>query len=243
VGARFATTQWSQVLAARDPTDTESRRALASLCEAYWYPLYAYVRSQGHDPEESRDLTQAYFGYLLEKNILEDVEPSKGRFRSFLLASLKHFVANELRREHTLKRGGGTQTISLDTAEAENRYGLEPVDRLTSEQVYEHRWALTVLERSLARLKAAWSEGERERQFEHLKPHLTGQEPRIPYREVAAELGMTEVALRGAMHRLRQRFGELIRDEIAETVANPNEVDDEVRHLLAVVGPWESRRE
>ena len=246
MSARFATTQWSQVLAARDATGTKSRQALAALCEAYWYPLYAYVRSplcQGHDPDESRDLTQAYFAYLLEKNILEDVEPSKGRFRSFLLASLKHFVANELRKERTLKRGGGTQTLSLDTEAAENRYGLEPVERLTPEQVYEHRWALTVLERAGERLNAEWAEGERARQFEHLKPHLTGQEPRTGYRELASELGMTQVALRGALHRMRQRFGELIRDEIAGTVANPDEVDDEVRHLLAVVGPWEAHRE
>ena len=243
MGAKFATTQWSQVLAARDPTDTESQRALASLCEAYWYPLYAFVRSQGHDPDESRDLTQAYFAYLLEKNILKDVDPSAGRFRSFLLASLKHYVSNERRKQSALKRGGGTRTISLDTEDAEKRYGMEPVEQRTPEQVYEHRWALTVLQRAVERLETEWAEGERRKQFEHLKSHLTGQEPRIPFREVASELGMTEVAVRGAMYRLRQRFGQLIRAEIAETVANPDEVDDEVRHLLAVVGPWESDRE
>jgi RNA polymerase sigma-70 factor (ECF subfamily) len=243
MGAQFATTQWSQVLAAKDPTGTESQKALASLCEAYWYPLYAYVRSQGHDPEESRDLTQSYFAYLLEKNILEDVDPSAGRFRSFLLATLKHYVAKERRKQDALKRGGGTKTISLDKEDAESRYGLEPAARLTPEQVYENRWALTVLERAMQHLETEWKDGERPKQFQHLKPHLTGQEPRIPFREVAAELEMTEGAVRGAMHRLRQRFGQLIRDEIAETVANPDEVDDEVRHLLAVVGPWESDRE
>ncbi len=123
----FSTTQWSQVLAARDPTGTESQQALAALCEAYWYPLYAYVRSQGHDPEESRDLTQSYFAYLLEKNILKDVDPSAGRFRSFLLTSLKHYVSKERRKQSALKRGGGTRTISLDAEAAENRYGLGPV--------------------------------------------------------------------------------------------------------------------
>jgi RNA polymerase sigma-70 factor (ECF subfamily) len=243
VGAKFATTQWSQVLAARDPRGTESQKALAWLCEAYWYPLYAYVRSQGHGADNSRDLTQAYFAYLLEKNILEDVDPSAGRFRSFLLASLKHYVANERRKQNALKRGGGTQTISLDTEDAEIRYGLEPADRLNPEQVYENRWALTVLERAMRRLETEWREGERRKQFEHLKAHLTGQEPRVPFREMAAELEMTEVAVRGAMHRLRRRFGQLIRDEIAETVANPDEVDEEVRHLLGVVGPWEFDRE
>jgi RNA polymerase sigma-70 factor (ECF subfamily) len=242
MGAKFATTQWSQVLAAREPTGTESQKALASLCEAYWYPLYAYVRSQGHDPEESRDLTQAYFAYLLEKNILEDVDPAAGRFRSFLLATLKHYVANERRKQGALKRGGGTQTISLDGEDAESRYGMEPADKLTPEQVFENRWALTVLERAMRCLEAEWGDGDRRKQFEQLRPHLTGQEPRIPFREVAAALEMTEVAVRGAMHRLRQRFGQLIRDEIAETVAKPDEVDDEVRHLLAVVGPWESDR-
>ena len=243
MGARFATTQWSQVLAARDPTGTESRQALAALCEAYWYPLYAFVRSQGHDPDESRDLTQAYFAYLLEKNILEDVDPSAGRFRSFLLATLKHYVAKERRKQGTLKRGGGTQTISLDAEDAETRYGFEPADQLTPEQVYENRWALILLERALEHLNAEWKDSERLKQFEHLKPHLTGQEPRIPFREVAAELEMTEVAVRGAMHRLRQRFGQFIRDEIADTVASPDEIDDEVRYLLAVVGPWNTHRE
>jgi RNA polymerase sigma factor (sigma-70 family) len=237
VSARFATTQWSQVLAARDATGTESREALATLCEAYWYPLYVFVRSQGHDADEARDLTQAYFAYLLEKNILEDVDPAAGRFRSFLLASLKHFIANKKRGERTLKRGGGTRTISLDTDSAENRYGLEPVDQLTPEQVYEKRWALTVLERAVKRLESEWVDAEKRDQFQHMKPHLTGQEPRIPYREVASELGMTEVAVRGAIHRMRQRFGQLIRAEVTDTVANTDEVDDEVRHLLAVVGP------
>jgi RNA polymerase sigma-70 factor (ECF subfamily) len=236
MGAQFATTQWSQVLAARDPTDTESRRALASLCEAYWYPLYAYVRSQGHDPDESRDLTQSFFTYLLEKKILKDVDPSAGRFRSFLLASLKHYVSKERRKQAAQKRGGGTRTISLDTENAEKRYGLEPVDERTPEQVYEHRWALTVLQRAVERLEREWGEGEKRKQFAHLKSHLTGQEPRIPFREVASELGMSEVAVRGAMFRLRQQFGQFIRTEIAETVGNPDEVDDEVRHLLAVVG-------
>jgi DNA-directed RNA polymerase specialized sigma24 family protein len=153
MGARFATTQWSQILAARDATSTESRRALAALCQAYWYPLYAFVRSKGHDVDESRDLTQSYFAYLLEKNILKDVDPEAGRFRSFLLASLTHYVSTERRKQNRLKRGGGTQTISLDTEDAENRFGLEPVERLTPDQVFERRWALTVLERALQHLE------------------------------------------------------------------------------------------
>jgi RNA polymerase sigma factor (sigma-70 family) len=240
MGARFATTQWSQVLAARDATSTESRQALAALCQAYWYPLYAFVRSKGNDVDESRDLTQSYFAYLLEKNILKDVDPEAGRFRSFLLASLTHYVSTERRKQNTLKRGGGTQTISLDTEDAENRFGLEPVDRMTPDQVFERRWALTVLERALKRIETEWADAE---QFKHLKPHLAGQEPRVPFREVAAELDMTEVAVRGALFRMRRRLGELLRAEIAETVADPSDVDDEVRHLLAVIGPWEARSE
>lgn len=242
MSAQFATTQWSQVLAARDGVGTASQQALAELCEAYWSPLYVFVRCQGHDPEEARDLTQGYFAYLLEKDILQDVEPQAGRFRSFLLASLKHFVANEWRRQRTLKRGGGTTTISLDAGAAEKSLRLEPMDQFTPEQAYERRWALTVLERAMNGVEADWVEAGRGRRFRLLKAHLVGQEPRPPLRELAQELAMTEVAVRGALHRLRRDYGQRIRDEIVETVVGPGEVDDEIRHLLSVVGPWESRQ-
>ena len=239
MGDRFTTTQWSLVLAAQDGAGTRARRALTDLCDAYWFPLYAYVRSRGNDPDQARDLTQGYFAHLLEKEILKGVEPSAGRFRAYLLASMKHFLSHEYRKERTLKRGGGTDTISLDARRAEDRWAQEPSDRLDPEQVFERRWALTILERALDRLGSERADMDQDQQFELLSPHLTGQHPRIPFREVASSLEMTETAVRGAMYRLRQRYGQLIREEIAETVADREDVDDEVRHLLAVVGPWE----
>lgn len=239
MNAQFATTQWSLVLAARDGAGTEAQRALTALCEAYWIPLYAYVRSRGHDPDESCDLTQGYFAYLLEKEILQDVRPSAGRFRSYLLASLKNFLGHEYRHQRALKRGGATITVSFDAAAAEDRFIQEPTDKLNPEQIFEHRWALTVLERALSQLQSEHADQDQQRRFELLKPHLTGRQPRVPFRQIAQKLKMTDTAVRGAMYRLRQRYGRLIREEIAETVADPEEVDEEVRHLLGVVGPWE----
>jgi RNA polymerase sigma factor (sigma-70 family) len=239
MGSGFATTQWSQVLAARDGSDSEVRTALAALFEAYWYPLYAYVRRQGNSPEEAADLTQAFFAYLLEKDALKGVDPSEGKFRSFLLATLKHFLSHERDKAQAQKRGGDQVGISLDAKLAESRYGYEPSDGLTPEQVYERRWALTVLERSLEKLEEKESSGGDGIRFEKLRPYLVGEEPHLPYREVAAELDMSEGAVRGAVHRLRQSFGQVLRDEIAMTVAQPDQVDGEVRHLLGAVGPWE----
>jgi RNA polymerase sigma-70 factor (ECF subfamily) len=235
---RFATTQWNVVLAARDGTDTEARRALESLCEAYWYPLYAYVRRRGHAADEARDLTQAFFADLLSRDFLAAVDRSKGRFRSFLLASLEHFLSHERDKERTLKKGGGVRFLPLDIDVAETRYRHEPADPLTPELVFERRWGLMVMERAMERLQVE-SSGDQPERFEHLKPYLTGSEPHTQYREIAASLGMTESAVKAAVHRLRQRYGRLLRAEIAETVADPAEVDDEVRHLLTVVRPWQ----
>ncbi|MGB5571778.1 MAG: sigma-70 family RNA polymerase sigma factor [Thermoanaerobaculia bacterium] len=239
MGSGFATTQWSQVLAARDGSESEARTALAVLFEAYWYPLYAFVRHQGHSPEEAADLTQAFFAYLLEKDVLKSVDPAEGKFRSFLLATLKHFLSHERDKAHAQKRGGDQIGISLDAKLAESRYGYEPSDGLTPEQVYERRWALTVLERTLGKLEEKESTGGDATRFEKLRPYLVGEEPHLPYREVAEELDMSEGAVRGAVHRLRQSFGQFLRDEIAKTVAEPDQVDGEVRHLLGAVGPWE----
>jgi RNA polymerase sigma factor (sigma-70 family) len=233
---RFATTQWSLVLAARDGTEGEARQALESLCEAYWYPLYAYVRHRGHDAEESRDLTQAFFAHLLGRDFLGAVDRSKGRFRSFLLASLENFLSHARDRERALKRGGGARLLPLDTDTAETRYRQEPVERLTPELVFERRWGLTVMERAMERLQAE-SADEPER-FERLKPCLTGSD-HAPYREIAEGLGTSETAVKAAVHRLRQRYGRLLREQIAETVADTAEVDDELRHLLGVVRPWQ----
>ena len=235
-GVQFKTTRWSLILAARDGNSTDSRRALEQLCEAYWYPLYAFVRGQGCDPETARDLTQGYFATLLEKEYLDRADPDAGRFRTFLRVTMKHFLINEKQRERALKRGGGTVSISLDAEEAEERFRFEPVDRLTPEQVYERRWASTLLGRVLERMAADYSRAGRAEQFEALKGYLTGDEPRARYRDVAVELEMSEVAVRAAVRRMRQKFGRLLRAEITDTVAGPEDVDDEVRQLLRRIG-------
>ena len=233
--SRLPTTSWTKVLAAREAPSAESREALETLCRVYWYPLYAFVRRQGHDPEESRDLTQAYFAQLIEKGYLQDFDPSRGSFRVFLKASVRHFLSKEREKAHAWKRGGRVGVVSLDEQEVEGRYRYEPVDRLTPEEIFERRWALTVLERALARLRREHAEAGREKEFERLEGFLTGEQAKVPYREVAAELGASEGAVKTSVHRLRQRFGRLLRDELAETVASSEEVDDEVRHLLGVI--------
>jgi RNA polymerase sigma-70 factor (ECF subfamily) len=232
---RFATTSWTQVLAAREAPSTESRQALEGLCQAYWYPLYAFVRRQGNGPEESRDLTQGYFAQLLEKGYLEDFDPSLGRFRVFLKASVKNFLSKERDKAHAWKRGGHARIVSLDADEVEGRYRYEPVERLTPEEIFERRWALTLLERVLGKLRQEFDEADRGQEFEKLKGYLTGEESKVLYRDVAEELGSSEAAVRTSVHRLRQRFGKLLRQEIAETVSSPNEIDDEMRHLLQVI--------
>lgn len=237
---RFATTQWTIVLAARHGTESEARLALEALCQAYWYPLYAYVRRRGHAADEAEDLTQAFFADLLSRDFLGSVDRSKGRFRSFLLASLEHFLSHEREKERALKRGGGARSLDLDADEAETRYRYEPADPLTPELVFERRWGLTVMERAMGRLQVESTRDQPER-FDRLKPYLTGSVPQAQYREVAAALGMTENAVKATVHRLRQRYGRLLREEIAETVADPAEVDAELRHLLTVVRPWQER--
>ena len=232
---QIATTQWSQVLAARDGSETEARRALEGLCQTYWQPLYAYVRHQGASPDEASDLTQAYFTELLEKDLLADVDPTKGRFRAYLLATLRNFLSRDRTRAGRLKRGGGTSTLSLDMEAGEERYTVHPSEEMTPEDIFEHRWAVTVLDRAMARLERDSSFTAGEEQFRSLKPYLTGDRPQQPYRQVAASLGMSEGAVKVAVHRLRKRFGEYLRLEIAETVVDPSDVDDEVRHLLEVV--------
>jgi RNA polymerase sigma-70 factor (ECF subfamily) len=232
---QIATIQWSQVLAARDGSETEARRALEGPCQIYWQPLYAYVRHQGANPDEASDLTQAYFTELLEKDLLADVDPAKGRFRAYLLATMRNFLSRDRTRAGRLKRGGGTSTLSLDMEAGEERYTVHSIEQQTPEDIFEHRWAVTVLDRAMARLERDSSFTGGEEQFRSLKPYLTGDLPQQPYRQVAASLGMSEGAVKVAVHRLRKRFGEYLRLEIAETVVDPTDVDDEVRHLLEVV--------
>jgi RNA polymerase sigma-70 factor (ECF subfamily) len=229
---QFATTRWSVVLAAGGSAPDASE-ALAALCRAYWYPLYVFVRRQGHAPHDAQDLTQEFFARLLEKDWLRAVERERGRFRSFLLAAMKHFLANEWDRAHRLKRGGGQAVISLDAESAENRYALEPADHMTADRIFERRWALTLLEQVLARLRKEFVAAGRGALFDELKTALTGE--KIPYAEIAARLHSNEGAVRVAVHRLRLRYRDLVRAEIAETVASEDEIDAEVQHLFAAL--------
>jgi RNA polymerase sigma-70 factor (ECF subfamily) len=239
--SQFVTTSWTQVLAAREAASTESRQALEELCRAYWYPLYAFVRRQGFSPDDARDLAQGYFAQLVEKGYLDDFDPARGRFRVFLKTSIRNFLSKEREKAQAWKRGGRTEVVSLDVADGEGRYRHEPVERLDPEQIYERRWALTTLERALGRLRSELADSDRGPEFDALKEFLTGEEPRRPYREVAAQLSTTEAAVKASVHRLRQRFGALLRQEIADTVARVEDVDDEVRHLLGVLAPWSAR--
>jgi RNA polymerase sigma-70 factor (ECF subfamily) len=239
---RFATTGWTRVLTAREGTSTEARQALEGLCRIYWYPLYAFVRREGHDAEDARDLTQAYFAELLDKGYLEDYDPERGRFRTFLIASMKNFLSKQREKARAWKRGGRADVISLDAQEVEGRYRYEPQDFLNPEQIFERRWALTVLERTLGRLRGEQEDADRGREFQALEGYITGYESRTSYREIAGKLGTSEAAVKMAVYRLRQRFGELLRLEIGETVSSPGEVDDEVRYLLGVVAPWGARQ-
>lgn len=231
----FATTHWSIVLAAGHGSQPDSKAALAKLCEAYWYPLYAYVRRRGYDADESQDLTQEFFTVLLEKESLRAADPHRGRFRSFLLASMNHFLANQRRRKLAHKRGGGRAPLCLDFQLGESRFTHEPSHDLTPEKVYERRWAMTLLDRALSTLRQEYVEGGKAALFDRLAVFLGGDRG-LAYRDVAAELGMTEGAVRVTIHRLRKRCREQLRCEVAQTVATPQDVKDELRDLLAVLG-------
>ena len=232
--ATFATTQWSVVLTAqgRSPAADE---ALEKLCRTYWWPLYGFVRRSGYSPEEAQDLTQSFFALLLERRDLDVVRREKGRLRSYLLVSLKNFLAKAKRRGLTLKRGQGRALVPLDELVARERADLEPADNLTADKIYERRWALTLLEQVLTRLDGEYRSAGNERLFDCLQEFLSDEPERRSQAEVAAELGMTENALKQAFHRLRQRYRQLLRDEIAQTVAVPGDVEDELRHFISVL--------
>jgi RNA polymerase sigma-70 factor (ECF subfamily) len=232
----FATTHWSEVLAAGEAASPQADDALARLCRAYWYPLYAYVRRQGHSSADAEDLTQEFFARLLEKNFLKAAAPEKGRFRSFLLIALKRFLANEWERARAQKRGGGNAPLELDAVSAEERYRLEPVDEASGDRIYERRWALTLLDQVLQRLHDEAARAGKGAQFELLKTFLYGEKSALPQTEIGAQLGLSESAVKSAVHRLRQRYREVLRQEVAHTVASPADVEDELRHLLKVLG-------
>ena len=234
--ARFATTHWSVVLAAGRPKSVSYKQALETLCRTYWFPLYAYIRRQGYDSHQAEDYTQAFFVGLLAKGGLRLADPKRGKFRSFLLASLKHFLSNERARARAKKRGGGQKALSLDFQSAESQYALEPCDKLSPEKLFERSWALTVLDRTMACLQAEAISTNKQRLFDRLKVYLTAEKSSIPYRDVAAKLDITEGAVRVAVHRLRKRYRELLRDEIAQTVTSDDQIDEEIRDLFAALG-------
>jgi RNA polymerase sigma factor (sigma-70 family) len=231
----FLSTRWSVVLAAGRAETTQARQALAALCQTYWYPLYAYVRRQGHDAHDAQDLTQEFFLRLLEHHWLAEVSREKGRFRSFLMAAMNHFLANEWDRVRAKKRGGDRQFLPLDAESAETRYRLEPADATTPEVIFERRWALTLLDQVMARLQAEFAAEGQAAVFEQLKFALTGDRSAAPYAELAARLHQSEGAVKVAVHRLRQRYRDLLRAEIAQTVDGPPEVEAELRHLIRVL--------
>jgi len=229
----FATTHWSVVLAAGDGTDSQAASALEKLCRRYWYPLYAYVRRQGRGPEEAQDLTQAFFAQLLARGSLGTVSREKGRFRSFLLAAMNHFLADEWDRAHRQKRGGDAKVIPLDALEAEERYRFEPVDRLDAARLFDRRWAMTVLDQAISRLETEFA--DRPKVFGELQSFLVGDGNGRTCADAAAELGMTEVAVRATISRMRKRCRELVRQEIAQTLASISDVEEEYRALLAAL--------
>ncbi len=233
---RFATTHWSVVMAAGRPKSASYRQALETLCQTYWFPLYAYLRRQGYDSHQAEDYTQAFFAGMLARGGLRLADPKRGKFRSFLLVSLKHFLSNERARARAKKRGGGRKVLSLDFQNAESQYALEPRDELSPEKLFERSWALTVLARTMARLQAEAISANKQKLFDRLKVYLTAEKSSVPYRDAAAELDMAESALRVAVHRLRKRYREMLRDEIAQTVTSDDQIDEEIRDLFAALG-------
>jgi RNA polymerase sigma-70 factor (ECF subfamily) len=227
-------THWSAVLAAGKPGSPEATAALEELCRTYWYPLYAWVRRRGYGIEEAQDLTQEFFSRMVEKHWLESADPKRGKFRSFLLAAMNHFLANEWRHAHTIRRGGGKALISLDDT-AEKRYALEATIELAPEKIYERRWAWSLFERAVSRLREEYTGAGRDRLYEALKSFLADEIDEGDYPRLAAGLGMTHAAVATAVHLLRGRYRELVREEVAHTVADPSEVEDEMRSLLAAL--------
>jgi RNA polymerase sigma-70 factor (ECF subfamily) len=232
---QFHTTHWSLIAAAAGESGETTRAALEELCHAYWYPLYAFIRRRGHSPDDARDLAQEFFATLLERGYLSDADPDRGRFRSFLLTAAARFVAKERDKAAAQKRGGGKKHLSLDFADGESRYQREPADNWTPERIFERRWALTLLERTIARMRQDYEADGKLSQFDILKVYLTGESGAPPLRQVAEQLETTEGAVKAAVHRLRHRYRDLLREEIAQTVAAKQDIDDELAVLLSAL--------
>ncbi|MBN1555829.1 MAG: sigma-70 family RNA polymerase sigma factor [Phycisphaerae bacterium] len=229
---RFAATRWSVVLAAGGETDaTDTRRALEELMRAYWFPLYVFLRRRGESAQQAEDLVQGFLTRMLEKRDLSAVDRAKGKFRSFLLASLKHYLANEYDKARAKKRGGGVEVVALDSLQAEARYAVEPSDDMTPERLFDRRWALEVLEQVLRRLEEEYADSGKARLFETIKECLTPQRSRLTHADYAQRLGMSPGALKVAVHRMRKRYRQLLHDEIAQTVESPDQVEEEIQYL------------
>ena len=232
---RFATTQWSLVLSAADRESPRFQQALAELCNGYWYPLYAFVRRHGSSATEAEDLTQDFFLALVEKEFLAATGPEKGRFRTFLLLCLKRFLANRRDYQRAVKRGGGRTLISINRDEAESRYQAEPTDTATPERIYERRWALALLDQVLSRLGDEYRQAGKETLFARLKMYLVADASPESYATVAADLALTAGAVKVAVHRLRRRYGELLRAEVARTLEQPSDIHEEIQALFAAL--------
>jgi RNA polymerase sigma-70 factor (ECF subfamily) len=232
---QFATTKWNIVRAVGDDNPQAACSALQELCQIYWYPLYTYVRRQGHDANSAADLTQAFFADLLERQDLKKVDPRLGKFRSFLLSAMKHFMSNQWRKNKAQKRGGGRPPLSLDFGAADNRYRLEPSHAQTAELIYQKQWASTLLNRVQQALRAEFAERGKVHQFDKLREFLDGGNKEDSLAAIAAQLSMSEVAVKVSVHRLRQRFGQLLRAEIEQTVSTPDEIDIEIRELFEIL--------
>ena len=232
----FHTTHWTVVLAARGEGGKGSQEALASLCSTYWYPLYGFIRRQGATAHEAEDMTQEFFCRFLERDGLTNVQPAAGKFRSFLLTCLKNFLSNERERAQAKRRGGGRTFIPLDSQDADTRYCLEPVDHRTPEAEFERRWAFAVLERTMKQLRREFVAAEKEQFFEQLQGFLPGGGVSLSREELATKRGVSVGAIDVAIHRLRQRFGTLLREEVLQTVSSEEELEDEIRHLISVIG-------
>lgn len=232
---QFATTHWSVVLAAGRTEQAAAGAALERLCAEYWFPVYSFVRRKGHDEHQAEDLTQGFFARLLEKNWLESANPNRGRFRTFLLTAVSRFLANEHDRDQALKRGGGQRALSFDAQDAEGRYLLEPVSDSTPEKIFDQQWANQILAVVLEKLRGEFDAGGRAGRFEAMKNYLLDMDDAGSYSETAGRLGISESAVKSGIHRLRQRYGEILREEIAQTVESTAEVEAEIGRLLKIL--------
>jgi RNA polymerase sigma-70 factor (ECF subfamily) len=231
----FQTTQWSVVQSAGEVTSPEAQAALARLCQAYWLPIYAFIRKRGHSPEQAEDLVQDFFGGFLEKNYVAKAVRERGRFRSFLMSSVENFLHNVHARNQAQKRGGGIPLLSLNVQDAEACYLAEPTDETDPAKAFEQRWASTVLHTVLQRLRQEFVESGRSELFEALHAHLWGDDECVPYPQLATDFNLSVANVKTTAHRLRRRYQQLLREEIAQTISQPGEIDEEIRYLMMVV--------